>query len=178
MNRRQPAREANERFPNLDGMSAQREISLADPPTRRPAPGHRSLSAEQRLALLQVYQRVPGAAPPREFLQRLVTQISDIIRVKAAVAGKHEGAWVLAAESQVEPVLTIPVNGGAEGLEQFGADPARGVVLWSSGGIEWTLVSLASAPRSPVILILEGNLIDSCDELNALSKSMIYGHLS
>ncbi|HKE86224.1 MAG TPA: sensor domain-containing diguanylate cyclase [Vicinamibacterales bacterium] len=157
-------------------MSAQREISLADPPTRRPAPGHRSLSAEQRLALLQVYQRVPGAAPPREFLQRLVTQISDIIRVKAAVAGKHEGAWVLAAESQVEPVLTIPVNGGAEGLEQFGADPARGVELWSSGGIEWTLVSLASTPRSPVLLILEGNWIDASAELIELAKSLLSGH--
>ena len=72
---------------------------------------------EQRLALLQVYQRVPGSAAPREFLQQLVALIGSIIRAKAAVAGKHRGAWVLAAESQPDPALSISANGGAQDLD-------------------------------------------------------------
>src|SRR5690349_24055394 len=149
-------------------MSSQREISLANLQTRLAAPGHRSLSPEQRLALLQVYQRVPGTAAPREFLQQLVTLISGIIRAKAAVAGKHGGGWVIAAESQPEPVLAVPVNSDAQGLDQFGAQPDAGVELWTASGVEWTLVSLAAPPRAPVFLILEGDWTESSAALREL----------
>jgi diguanylate cyclase (GGDEF)-like protein len=150
--------------------------SLANVQNRLPASSHRSLSPEQRLALLQVYQRVPGTAAPREFLQQLVTLIGSIIRAKAAVAGKHGDAWVLAAESQVDPVLTVPVNGGAQGLDRFGSQPGAGVELWTAGSTEWTLVSLASAPRTPVILILEGDWTASASELRELARSLLSGH--
>jgi diguanylate cyclase (GGDEF)-like protein len=143
--------------------------------TRLPPSGHRSLSEEQRLALLQVYQRVPGTAAPREFLQQLVTLIGNIIRAKAAVAGKHRGAWVLAAESHADPVLTVPMNGGAHGLDRFSAQSATGVELWTMS-TDWTLVSLASAPRSPVLLILEGDWTQSASELRELARSLLSGH--
>jgi len=145
--------------------------------TRLPASGHRSLSPEQRRALLQVYQRVPGTAAPREFLQQLVTLIGNIIRAKAAVAGKHRGAWVLAAESHPDPVITVPMNGGAHGLDRFGAQPATGVDLWTADSTEWTLVSLG-APRSPVLLILEGDWTQSAAELRELARSLLTGHES
>ena len=160
----------------MGGMSPRGRITLANLPTRLSAPGHRSLSPEQRLALLKVYQRVPGTAAPREFLQQLVTLIGGIIRAKAAVAGKHRGAWVLAAESQQDPVLTVPVNGDAHGLDRLAAQPGPGVEPWSSGGVEWTLVSLASAPRSPVLLILEGDWTESSAALRDLAQSLLTGH--
>jgi diguanylate cyclase (GGDEF)-like protein len=146
--------------------------------TRLAASRHRSLSPDQRLALLQVYQRVPDTAAPREFLQRLVTLIGEIIRGKAAVAGKHRGAWVLAAESKADPHLIVPVNGGAHGLDRFGAHPGSGVELWTTGGTEWTLVSLAAAPRPPVLLMLEGDWTTSASELRELARSLLSGHES
>jgi len=105
-----------------------------------------------------------------------VTLIGGIIRAKAAVAGKHRGVWVLAAESQPEPVLAVPVNGEAHGLDRFSSQPGLSVELWTTGGIEWTLVNLASAPRAPVFLVLEGDWTASSSELRELARSLLSGH--
>jgi diguanylate cyclase (GGDEF)-like protein len=151
-------------------------FELADPHPRLAVSGSRSLSPEQRLALLQVYQRVPAAVAPREFLQRLVTLIAAIIHAKAAVAGKHGDAWVIAAESAPSPRLNVPVNGDSQLFDHFGSQPGLGVELWNAHDAEWTLVSLATAPRAPVFLILEGDWTMSSPALRELAQSLLSGH--
>jgi diguanylate cyclase (GGDEF)-like protein len=122
-----------------------------------------------------VYRRVPATAAPRDFLQQLVTLIGRIIRAKVAVAGKHAGVWVLAAESNAEPALAVPVNGESHTFDQFGAQPGTGVELWVAGEVTWTLVSLASAPRTPIFLILEGDWTASSSSLRELAYSLLSG---
>lgn len=137
--------------------------------------GSRSLSHEQRLALLQVYQRVPPAAAPREFLQQLVTLIAGIIQAKAAVVGKHGDGWVIAAESAPNPRLNVPMNGDSRLFDRFGSQ-GLGVELWNTRDAEWTLVSLATAARPPVFLILEGDWTSSSSALRELAQSLLSGH--
>jgi len=85
-----------------------------------PPGGHRRLSSDQRSALLQVPQRVPAAAAPREFLAHLVSLIGRVLETKAAVAGKHEGAWVVAVESAPTPSLSHLHNGGSHAFDSVG----------------------------------------------------------
>lgn len=126
--------------------------------------------------MLEVYQRVPSSTAPREFLQQLVTLIAGILRAKVAVAGKHGGDWVVAAESAPDPRLTVAVNGDSQLFDRFGSQPGLGVELWSTREAEWTLVSLAIAPRAPVFLILEGDWTSSSPALQELAQSLLSGH--
>ena len=144
----------------------------AIPPIPKPAGGHRRLSSEQRSALLQVPQRVPAAAAPREFLGQLVSQIGRVLETKAAVAGKHEGAWVLAVESTPLPSLTHLANGGSQTFDPIGVSLGLGVDLWRAEKHEWTLVGLAAAPSTPVILLLEGDWTGAAQDLVKLARDL------
>jgi diguanylate cyclase (GGDEF)-like protein len=126
--------------------------------------------------LLRVYQRVPENAGPRAFLQELVNLIDRIIEAKVAVAGKHAGIWVLAAESRPTPILAVPMNGESHTFDRLSAGPDLGVGLWATGDVEWTLVSLAAAPRSPVFLVLAGDWTESASVLRELAQSLLSGH--
>jgi GAF domain-containing protein len=122
--------------------------------------------------LLQVPQRVPAAAAPREFLGQLVSLIGRVLEAKAAVAGKHEGAWVLAVESTPSPSLTHLANGGSQTFDHIGATLGFGVDLWRAEEGEWTLVGLAAAPNTPVILLLEGDWTGSAQDLVKLARDL------
>src|SRR5687768_11730626 len=134
--------------------------------------GHRRLSSEQRSALLQVPQRVPAAAAPREFLGQLVSLIGRVLETKAAVAGKHEGSWVLAVESTPFPSLAPLSNGGSHAFDRIGATLGLGVDLWLADEHEWTLVGLSAAPSTPVILLLEGDWTGSAQDLVKLARDL------
>jgi diguanylate cyclase (GGDEF)-like protein len=153
-----------------------RGFRLGNAHTRLPAASPRTLSPEQRLALLGVYQRVPENAGPRAFLQQLVTLIDRIIDAKVAVAGKHAGVWVLAAESRPDPILAVPMNGDSHTFDRLSAEPDFGIGVWTTGDVQWTLVSLATAPRSPVFLVLEGDWTESAPVLRELGHSLLAGH--
>ena len=143
----------------------QQEMSqIAHPPG-----GHRRLSSDQRSALLQVPQRVPAAAAPREFLAHLVSLIGRVLETKAAVAGKHEGAWVVAVESAPTPSLSHLHNGGSHAFDSVGLTLGLGVDVWRSEDHDWTLVGLAAAPSTPVILLLEGDWTGSAQDLVTLA---------
>ena len=145
-------------------------------PSDEPGPFSRRLSDEQRLALLDVRHQIDSTRPPREFLQDLVTLISRILRAKAAVAGRHNGSWVLAAESGAAPAIAILSYTGPHAFDRFGATPGLRVELWRNGDYDWTLVSLGSAPGSPVILILEGDWTPSAAVLRELAHSLSGGN--
>jgi diguanylate cyclase (GGDEF)-like protein len=136
---------------------------------------HRRLSQEQRAALLEVPRRVPFAAAPREFLGQLVTQIGSVLQVKAAVAGKREGAWVLAVESAPAPALGLFNNGGSPAFDSAAAALGLGVDVWRAGDCVWTLVGLAAAPNTPVVLLLEGDWTDSASDLQRLARELSSG---
>ena len=142
------------------------------PQIAHPSGGHRRLSSEQRSALLQVPQRVPAAAAPREFLGQLVSQIGRVLETKAAVAGKHEGAWVVAVESTPIPSLSHLVNGGSHAFDRVGVTLGLGVDVWRSDDQDWTLVGLAAAPSTPVILLLEGDWTGSAQDLVKLARDL------
>ena len=148
----------------------------AAPGIPEPAPGSRFLSPEQRRALLQVPQRVPIAVAPREFLKQLVSLVGNAINAKAAVAGRHGGAWVLAAESAPTPSLAVLGNGESHGLGRSGATLGLGVELWHAGDNDWTLVGLAAAPSTPVILLLEGDWTGSAPDLRQLARNLLAGN--
>lgn len=139
------------------------------------APGNQCLSPEQRRALLQVPHRVPATAAPREFLAQLVSLIAGILSAKAAIAGKHSGAWVLAAESTPAPSLALVGNGDSHAFDRFGATLGLGVELWQSRESDWTLVGLAAAPSTPVVLILEGDWTPSAPDLRQLARNLLAG---
>jgi diguanylate cyclase (GGDEF)-like protein len=134
--------------------------------------GHRRLSTEQRNALLQVPLRVSAASAPRDFLGQVVTLIGRVLEAKAAVAGKHEGAWVLAVESASLPSLAGLSNGGSDTFDRAGAALGLGVELWRAAEHEWTLVGLAAAPSTPVILLLEGDWTGSATDLIRLAREL------
>jgi len=128
---------------------------------------------EQRRALLHVPHRVTVAAAPRAFLGQLVSMIGDVLNAKAAVAGKHGGAWVLAAESVPTPSLAAIGNGESHAFDRFGATVGLGVELWRAGESDWTLVGLAAAPSTPVILLLEGDWTGSAPDLRQLARNLL-----
>jgi diguanylate cyclase (GGDEF)-like protein len=144
----------------------------AVPQIPQPAGSHRRLSLEQRTALLQVPQRVPAAAAPREFLGQLVSLIGRVLETKAAVAGRHEGAWVVAVESTPFPSLSHLANGGAHTFDRIGVTLGLGVDVWRADEHEWTLVGLAAAPSTPVILVLEGDWTGSAQDLVKLAHDL------
>jgi len=137
-----------------------------------PSGEHRRLSSEQRSALLQIPQRVPPAAAPREFLTQVVSLIGRALDTKAAVAGKHEGAWVVAVESTPFPTLAHLVNGGGQAFDRVGTALGLGVDLWRFEDHDWTLVGLAAAPGTPVILLLEGDWTGSAQDLVLLAREL------
>jgi diguanylate cyclase (GGDEF)-like protein len=137
-----------------------------------PGGAHRRLSSEQRSALLQVPQRVPAAAAPREFLGQLVSLIGHALDTKVAVAGKHEGAWVVAVESTPFPTLAHLMNGGSQAFDGVGATLGLGVDVWRSDDHDWTLVGLAGAPTTPVLLLLEGDWTGSAQDLVTLARDL------
>jgi len=143
------------------------------PQIPEPAPGRRCLSAEQRRALLQVPPRVPLAVAPREFLGQLVSLIGGVLHVKAAVAGRHAGAWVLAAESTPTPSVVV---GESRAFDRVGATLGLGVELSQAGENDWTLVGLAAAPSTPVILLLEGDWTASAPDLRQLARNLLAGN--
>jgi diguanylate cyclase (GGDEF)-like protein len=144
----------------------------AMPQIARSAGGHRRLSSEQRSALLQVAHRVPATVAPRQFLDQLVSLIGRVLETKAAVAGKHGGAWVVAVESTPSPSLSPLVNGGSQTFDRIGVALGLGVDLWRSGDDEWTLVGLSAAPNTPVILLLEGDWTGSTQDLVQLARDL------
>lgn len=134
--------------------------------------GHRRISAEQRSALQQLPQRVPAGAAPREFLGHFVSLIGRVLETKVAVAGKHNGAWVVAVESAEQPSLAHLANGGAQSFDRTGAALGLGVDLWRNGEHDWTIVGLVAAPGSPVVLLLEGDWTGSSSDLVRLARDL------
>jgi len=122
-----------------------------------PGPCSRRLSREQRQALLDVRQKIASQDQPREFLQRLVGLIGQIVQAKVGVAGKRGGSWIVAAESASEPAIAGHVNGGPHPFDRMSATPGLRVELWRTPEREWTLVGLSSHPNPPVILIIDGD---------------------
>ena len=122
-----------------------------------PGPCSRRLSPEQRQALLDVRQRVARHDQPQTFLQDLVRCIGQIVRAKVSVAGKRNGAWIVAAESAAEPAIVIHANGGPHPFDRMSATPGLRVELWRSSDRDWTLVGLTSRPNPPIILIIDGD---------------------
>ena len=122
-----------------------------------PGPCSRRLSPEQRLALLEVRQKVGANAEPREFLRDLVARIGQIVQAKVGIAGKRGGSWVIAAESVPEPSIAVHNNGGPHPFDRMSATPGHRVELWRTQDRDWTLIALASLPNSPVILIIDGD---------------------
>jgi len=136
---------------------------------------HRCLSSEQRRALLQVPQHVPTRAP-REFLNRLVSVISGVLNAKVAVLGKHEGVWMLAAESVALPRLPAVDRANGDAFDRVAAPLALGVDVWQQDDADWTLVGLAAPPMRPVILAIEGDWTGSATELRRLARDLSAGH--
>ncbi len=122
-----------------------------------PGPCSRRLSPEQRVALLEVRHRIDATDQPREFLQELVTLIGEIVGAKVGVAGKRDGAWVVAAESSSEPPIAVHRNGGPHPFDRMSATPGHRVELCRTSDRDWTLISLASSPSAPVVLIIDGD---------------------
>ena len=122
-----------------------------------PGPCSRRLSPEQRIALLEVRHRINATDQPREFLQELVRLIGEIVEAKVGVAGKRGGAWVVAAESSSEPTIAVHGNGGPHPFDRMSATTGHRVELWRTSDRDWTLVSLASSPSAPVVLIIDGD---------------------
>jgi diguanylate cyclase (GGDEF)-like protein len=115
------------------------------------------LTREQRLALLDVRQRVDSQDAPQDFLQTLVTLIADIIRVKVAVAGKRGSVWLIGSESQPEPRIAVPADGGSHPFDRVSGTPGLRVERWQAGDQDWTLVNFARHSDLPVVLIIEGD---------------------
>jgi diguanylate cyclase (GGDEF)-like protein len=136
------------------------------------APGHRRLSSDQRNALLQLPQSVPAASAPRDFLGQVVALVGHVLETKAAVAGKHNGVWVLAVESIDLPSLANLTNGGSTSFDRIAVALGLGVDLWRAEDQDWTLVGLAATPSTPVILLLEGDWTGSASELARLARDL------
>jgi diguanylate cyclase (GGDEF)-like protein len=162
-------------------------------PSDDPGPCSRLLSREQRRALLEVRQKV-NTKDPREFLQDLVTLVSQIIQAKVGVAGKRGKSWVIAAESASEPPIPFQTNGGPHPFDRMIATPGHRVELWRTPDRDWTLVGLASQPNPAVVMILDGDwtpcalvfrelahsfsLRESDDETSAPTLDTISQHLT
>jgi diguanylate cyclase (GGDEF)-like protein len=115
---------------------------------------------------------VPAAAAPREFLGDVVSMIGHALETRAAVAGKHQGAWVVVVESAPAPALSHLTNGGAHAFDTVGATLGLGVDVWRYDDQDWTLVGLAAAPSTPVILLLEGDWTGSAQDLVTLAREL------
>jgi diguanylate cyclase (GGDEF)-like protein len=132
------------------------------------------LSWEQRRALLDVRQRVDPEDSPQVFLQNLVSLIADIVRAKVAVAGKRGSDWLIAAESSVEPRISIHANGVPHPFDRMSATPGLRVELWRTGDQDWTLVNFARRPDLPVILIIEGDWTPCALVFRDLARSFVF----
>ena len=139
-----------------------------------PEPCSGRLSRDQRRALLEVREKVNPADQPQEFLQDLVSLIGHIIRSKVAIAGKRGRSWRIAAESTIEPRIVIHANGAPHPFDRISATPGLRVELWRTTDRDWTLVSLASQPNLPVILILEGDWIPCALVFRDLARSFFF----
>jgi diguanylate cyclase (GGDEF)-like protein len=138
-------------------------------------PSSRRLSREQRRALLEVQQQISRKERPQEFLQDLVRLISQIVQAKVGVAGKRGTSWIVGAESAGEPAIGVPMNGGTHPFDRVSATPGLRVELWRTSARDWTLVSLASQPHPPVILIVEGDWTSCALVFRELAHSFSVG---
>lgn len=134
-------------------------------------PCSRRLSPEQRVALLEVRQKVSANDQPQKFLRDLVTHIGEIVQAKVGVAGKRAGAWVVAAESRAEPQINVHSGGGLHPFDGMSATSGHRVELWRAFDRDWTLVALASPPNAPAILILDGDWTACALVLRDLAQS-------
>jgi diguanylate cyclase (GGDEF)-like protein len=98
--------------------------------------------------------------------------IGRALETKVAVAGKHEGVWVVAVESAPAPALSHLANGGGRAFDSFGVTLGLGVDVWRCGDQDWTVVGLAGAPDTPVVLLLEGDWTGSAQDLVTLAREL------
>jgi diguanylate cyclase (GGDEF)-like protein len=133
--------------------------------------GRARITCEQRDALLEVPGQLDPADPPRDFFERLVMLIGDVLGAKVGVAGRHDGAWVLPAESAPEPGLQVS-TAGPHVFDRLAATPGPRVELARIEERDWTLVGLPSAPGEPVVLVLEGDWTASATELRELAERL------
>jgi diguanylate cyclase (GGDEF)-like protein len=136
-----------------------------------PSANRRRLSPEQRVALLEVRQKVSAKHQPREFLNNLVALISQIVKAKVGVAGKHGGEWVVVAESSSEPPIAVHVDGGPHPFDRMSATPD--VEVWRTLDRDWTLVGFAGQSDSPVILIIDGDWAACAVVLREFAQSFL-----
>jgi hypothetical protein len=107
----------------------------------------------------QRYSRCDGKSARRIGLRSYFETSSprSSMPVKVAVAWKRAGAWVVAAESCLEPRVSAHSPGGLHPFDRMSAPPRHRVELWRASDRDWTLVAVASPPNAPVILILDGD---------------------
>jgi diguanylate cyclase (GGDEF)-like protein len=145
-------------------------------PSHEANPGSRHLSDEQRQLLLELYRKIDRTSPPREFLSGLVTAISEALRTTAAVVGRNDDVWVRAAASgPASPRLLLQSEGWPQIFDRLSATAGEQLELWRTGNEDWTLLGLARAPHTPVILILEGDWTHSAVVLQQMAQGLSIG---
>jgi len=133
--------------------------------------GGQRLSPEQIRSLLEVSQRLRAASHPRDFLEGLVGLVSDVVKTKVAVAGRHGNQWVLGAESRPTPPIPLLRDGDVHALDKVSALPGFRVELWKGPERNWTLVGLATVPN-PAVLILEGDWTAGAGSLKEMARGL------
>jgi hypothetical protein len=78
----------------------------------------------------------------------------------------------VAVESAPTPSLSHLHNGGSHAFDSVGLTLGLGVDVWRSEDHDWTLVGLAAAPSTPVILLLEGDWTGSAQDLVTLARDL------
>ena len=119
----------------------------------------------------------PPPAAPLRFPGQRAPLLGQVLQTKAAVAGKHEaprppapGWWP--SNPLPSPALTHLANGGGHAFDRVGVTLGLGVDLWRSDEHDWTLVGLAAAPSTPVILLFEGDWTGSAQDLVKLAREL------
>lgn len=145
-------------------------------PSHEASPGSRHLSDEQRQLLLELYLKIDRTSPPREFLLGLVTAISETLQTTVAVVGRNGDVWVRAAASgPASPRLPLESEGWPQIFDRLSATAGEQLELWRTGNEDWTLLGLARAPHTPVILILEGDWTQSAVVLQQMARGLSIG---
>jgi diguanylate cyclase (GGDEF)-like protein len=145
-------------------------------PSNEDSPGSRHLSEEQRRALLELPLKIDRTSLPREFLRGLVTAISEVLQTTVAVVGRNGDIWVRAAVSgPSSPRLPLQLEGWPQVFDRLSATVGTQLELWRTGNEDWTLFGLASAPHTPVILILEGDWTHWAAVLQQMAQGLSIG---
>lgn len=139
------------------------------------ASSRRVITGDQSRLLLEVHRRVSRSLSPRALLRQLCRQIAEVMHAKVALLGKREQQWTILAESSESPSPFGSSHTAPANLSDAARNLERGVAAWHHEGTDWTLVGLAPFPDAAVLLIIEGDWVQSTPVLREVAHTLLSG---